>query len=473
MMRDLLAPLRGVLIFALCGILTSSLYAQTEPLKLSLHDCIRYHQESPAPSAQLEAQRQAAHATRLKAQSNFFPQVSLSGGWLYTPAKIKPFSIDLPSWLPPMPLPNIPGIPNLGSAQSWLDDKMSLELGHIFYGSLSLRQPIFAGGRIYNGVRLAKIGEQVAEYQWTIQQRGEEEQIAKTYWQAVQLQEQLKAIGQFNAMLDKTLADVSAMKDQGVVADREVVSVRINRNNAKLQEGKLREGLQALLILLKHQCRIPAEQAIELTPDFTLASQQPIDPCQPKLYSTVNPMERVELKAANLAVEAEKRRAQMALGEMLPEVGFTAQLLAMSPNPMDGFKKQFGSTWMVGVAVQIPITGIYQGVQSRTAALANQQVRQLELQDAERAIQMQNEQASRQLTEALARYAETEQIRTDAKLNLDLSTEGHKEGVVTLETLSLAQRNWLESEMQYIETFVAVRLAQLAVNVATGQPLDL
>ena len=319
---------------------------------------------------------------------------------------------------------------------------MSLELGHVFYGSLSLRQPIFASGRIYNGVRLARIGERAAEYQWTIQQRSEEEQIAKTYWQAVQLQEQLKVIAQFNDMLDKTLADVSAMKEQGVVADREVVSVRVNRNNAKLQEGKLREGLQALLILLKHQCRIPADQAIELAPDFTLASKQPIDPCQPKLYSTINPMERVEIKAANLAVEAEQRRAQMALGEMLPEVGFTAQLLTMSPNPMDGFKKQFGSTWMVGVAVQIHI-------------------------------KMQNEQASRQLTEALARYAETEQIRTDAQLNLDLSTEGHKEGVVTLETLSLAQRNWLESEMQYIETFVAVRLAQVAVNVATGQAIDL
>ncbi|EEK16353.1 hypothetical protein PORUE0001_0311 [Porphyromonas uenonis 60-3] len=203
MMRDLLASLRGALILALCGILTSSLCAQTEPLKLSLHDCIRYHQESPAPSAQLEAQRQVAHATRLKAQSNFFPQVSLSGGWLYTPAKLKPFSIDLSSWLPPMQLPKLPGVPTLSEAQSWLDDKMSLELGHIFYGSLSLRQPIFAGGRIYNGMRLAQIGEQAAEYQWTIQQRGEEEQIAKTYWQAVQLQEQLQAIGQFNAMLAK------------------------------------------------------------------------------------------------------------------------------------------------------------------------------------------------------------------------------------------------------------------------------
>ena len=85
---------------------------------------------------------------------------------------------------------------------------------------------------------------------------------------------------------------------------------------------------------------------------------------------------------------------------------------------MDGFKEQFGTTWMVGVAVQIPITGIYQGWQSRSAALASQQVRQLELQDAERAIQMQNEQASRQLTEALARYAETEQIRTDAQLKM-------------------------------------------------------
>ncbi|MFC2708449.1 MAG: TolC family protein, partial [Porphyromonas asaccharolytica] len=235
MMRDLLTPLRGLLILALSCILSSSLYAQDDALKLSLHDCIRYHQTSPVPSAQLEAQRQAAHATQLKAQSNFFPQISLSGGWLYTPAKLKPFSVDLSSWLPPMQTPNLPGVPTLGEAQSWLDDKMSLELGHVFYGSLSLRQPIFAGGRIYNGVRLARIGERAAEYQWTIQQRSEEEQIAKTYWQAVQLQEQLKAIAQFNDMLDKTLADVSAMKEQGVVADREVVSVRVNRNNAKLQ----------------------------------------------------------------------------------------------------------------------------------------------------------------------------------------------------------------------------------------------
>ena len=56
MIRDLLTSLRGVLILALSCILASSLYAQTEPLKLSLHDCMRYHQTSAVPSAQLEAQ---------------------------------------------------------------------------------------------------------------------------------------------------------------------------------------------------------------------------------------------------------------------------------------------------------------------------------------------------------------------------------------------------------------------------------
>lgn len=473
MMRSIGTQLRGLLVLALSCIICGTLYAQTEPLTLSLHDCIRYHRESPEQAAHLEAQRRGARAARLNAQSHYFPQISLSGGWLYTPAKLRPYSIDITSWMPLGSLPSLPLLPGMSDVQSWLDDKMSLELGHIFYGSVSLRQPLFAGGRIYQGVRLAQIGEQATEYQWTIQQRNEEEQIAKTYWQAVQLQEQLRAIRQFNAMLDSTLTDVSAMQEQGVVAERELVSVRVNRNNAKLQEGKLQEGLQALLILLKHQCRIPAERAIVLSPALPLVSQQPIDPCQPQLYSRFNPMERVELKAASLAVEVEERRAKMALGEMLPEVGFTAQLLGMSPDPFDGMKQQFGGTWMVGVGVQIPITGIYQGAQSRSAALASQQVRQLELQDAERAIQMQNEQASRQLTEALARYAETEQIRSDAQLNLDLSKEGHREGVVTLETLSLAQRNWLEAEMQYVETYVAVRLAQVAVNVATGLDIDL
>lgn len=143
-------------------------------------------------------------------------------------------------------------------------------------------------------------------------------------------------------------------------------------------------------------------------PDLALTSHQPTDPCQPELYSTVSPVERVELKVANLIVETEKRHAQMILGRMLPEVGFMVQLLTMSPNPMNGFKKQFGTTWMVGVAVQISTTDIYQGVQSRTAALVNQQVRRLELQDAERTIQVQSEQALRRLTEAPIRYAETE-----------------------------------------------------------------
>ena len=78
MMRALSTPLRGLLALVLSCTLTGSLFAQAEPLTLSLHDCIRYHRESPAPSAQLEAQRQAAHATRLKAQSNFFSLLYIS-----------------------------------------------------------------------------------------------------------------------------------------------------------------------------------------------------------------------------------------------------------------------------------------------------------------------------------------------------------------------------------------------------------
>ena len=184
-------------------------------------------------------------------------------------------------------------------------------------------------------------------------------------------------------------------------------------------------------------------------------------------------MERIELKAAALAVEAEERRAKMALGEMLPEIGLTGQVIAASPDPFDGFKKQFGRTWLMGIAVQIPITGIYQGAQSRTAALANQRVRQLELQDAERAVKMQCEQATHQLTEALVRYKESQQVRTDAQLNLDLSAEGYREGVISLETLSLAQRNWFDAEMQYIELLIAVHQAEVALNVATGQEIYL
>lgn len=468
------AQIRVALLLVIVCSVATPLSAQSDTLSLSLYDCIQYHRDSPEVSIQLETRRQGAQATRLKAQSNLFPQISLSGGWLYTPAKLKPYSINLGlDRLPLDWLPQIPFLPGIKSAQSWLDKLMSIEIGHVFYGAISLRQPIFAGGRIYQGVRLAQIGEQAVDYQWMIEQRNQEEQIAKTYWQAVQLQEQLQIVHQFITLLDKTLDDVTAMHEQGVVANRELVSVRVSSNSAKIQEGKLQEGLRALQILLKHQCRIPSDRKIRLGPNYTTGSQLPIGPIREQVSSTASPMERIELKAAALAVEAEERRAKMALGEMLPEIGLTGQVIAASPDPFDGFKKQFGRTWLMGIAVQIPITGIYQGAQSRTAALANQRVRQLELQDAERAVKMQCEQATHQLTEALVRYKESQQVRTDAQLNLDLSAEGYREGVISLETLSLAQRNWFDAEMQYIELLIAVHQAEVALNVATGQEIYL
>lgn len=465
---------RPLLLAILAGFLGHTiLFSQQRSLHLSLYDCISLSRQSDDAVAMHLARLRAAHMQVRRAYSGVLPQLSLSGGWLYTPARISPINFD--RWSPASLGLNSPLPASLQEFSDWvktsLQRELSYRIDHVFYGMASLRQPLFAGGRIYQGIRLAEIGEQATEYQWQIEQRKREVEIAKTYWQAVRVSEQLKLLTTFDSLLSQTLSDVSAMQDRGIVSKREIIPLRVSRNSAQLQKARLQEALEALVILLKHQSRISEEYTITLSPDLARYQLSVSDPTPTQGVKRSCAAERVELQAASLTVEAEQRKEQMAIGAMLPEVGLTATLFSINPNPLDGMKREFGTNWMIGIGVKIPLTGIYQGALDRASSLATQQLRELELKDAERAIAMQRQQAELKMISAHSGYNESLTIRQDALECLELTTTGYKEGVVTLETLSMAQKNWLDAEMQHIDMLINLCTAQVDLNAATGQEL--
>ena len=59
-------------------------------------------------------------------------------------------------------------------------------------------EPVFAGGRIYNGNKLAKLGIEAAEYQARIQEDEIRIQTESLYWQIVSLQEKIATLDQLD-----------------------------------------------------------------------------------------------------------------------------------------------------------------------------------------------------------------------------------------------------------------------------------
>ena len=77
-------------------------------------------------------------------------------------------------------------------------------------GHLTLVQPIFAGGQIYNGNQLAKIGTRAAKLQETLVETEIRKNTETYYWLIVLLKEKLKTIDEAQKQVEAIRKDVEA-----------------------------------------------------------------------------------------------------------------------------------------------------------------------------------------------------------------------------------------------------------------------
>lgn len=77
-------------------------------------------------------------------------------------------------------------------------------------GHLTLVQPIFAGGQIYNGNQLAKIGTRAAKLQETLAETEIRKNTETYYWLIVSLKEKLKTIDEAQKQVEAIRKDVEA-----------------------------------------------------------------------------------------------------------------------------------------------------------------------------------------------------------------------------------------------------------------------
>ena len=77
-------------------------------------------------------------------------------------------------------------------------------------------EPIYAGGRIRNGNKLAKLGIEAAEYQSKVKEDEVRLQTETLYWQIVALQEKRSTLDQLDRLLDTLDKDLSGAIEAGV-----------------------------------------------------------------------------------------------------------------------------------------------------------------------------------------------------------------------------------------------------------------
>ena len=136
----------------------------------------------------------AAKEQRKEAFTKYFPNISGTGLWFNANKGMAQTTLNLSE--------NIS--PELGAtlaqmfppeALAALANPISISMmknGTI--GSLMAVQPVFAGGQIINGNKLAKVGEDVSRLQMQLSENEVEKTAEQYFWQLASLQEKMKTI---------------------------------------------------------------------------------------------------------------------------------------------------------------------------------------------------------------------------------------------------------------------------------------
>ena len=200
------------------------------------------------------------------------------------------------------------------------------------YGTgVSFTQPLYAGGRIVNGNRLAELGVKAADLQYGMKERETFDQVDGKYWTVVSLQEKKKVLASAMELLDTLRRDVGAALSAGLATESDLLQVRLKQSQLKSARLQLDGGLRLAKMDLFNAIGVEyAALSSCATPDVPYIDDFVLDSGTGPLESPERfriPDEEMaasmeEMQLLEVQVEAKRLEKKMVLGETLPQVAF-------------------------------------------------------------------------------------------------------------------------------------------------------
>ena len=343
-----------------------------------------------------------------------------------------------------------------------------LDIQDVWLGNVSLVQPVFMGGKIIAYNQITKYAKELAQSMNDLKLQDVIYKTDESYWQVVSLVNKKKLADSYVSLLRKMDTDVQALIEEGVATQVDGMSVRVKLNQAEMAQTKVDNGLALSRMALAQLCGLPLEESLALA-DENIESL-PESASSTGSYSVEEAfINRQELKSLDYAVRIYKKKEKIALAEHLPSVALTANYLVTNPNSFNGFKNDFGGMFNVGVAVQVPISGWWEGTYKRNAARAETHIKQLELDDAKEKIELQVNQSVYKVNEAGKKLTASSRNKEKAEENLRHATIGFEEGVIPALNLMEAQTAWVEAQSDLIDAQIEVKLTDVYLSKALGR----
>lgn len=326
-------------------------------------------------------------------------------------------------------------------------------------GDITVTQPLFAGGQIVNGNKLAQLGVEVSRFK---QEQSEKEVLLTTevyYWQIISLNEKLKTLAIVEQLVNSLYKDVDAAVKAGVKNRNDLLQVQLRKNSVASDRLQLENGLKLSRMLLGQYVGLKAD-SLSIEP---VSFDEPASPEKLRTDHGAALLTTPEYQLLAKNVEANRLQQKITIGKYLPTVGVGASYM------YDDLMDKDNTTAMVFAKVSVPISDWWGG----SHAIKKQKFQTMMAQNEQRnnsdllLIQMQK--LWNDVEESYKQVKLAEESVVTATENVRLNTNYYQAGTTTLSDLLDSQLLLQQSRNQHTDAYTQYLIKQTQYLQATGR----
>ena len=397
----------------------------------TLDECINEAVKNNLTLRNADNQIEISGEQRKEAFTKYFPTVSATGGGF---------------------------ISNRGLLQMDMGGQsMSLAKNGIGAGVTAM-QPIFAGGQIINGNKMAKVGEDVSRLQRNLSENEIRLNAENYYWQAVMLKEKLKTLDQVDKQLVSVEKDAQAAVDAGIRNRNDLLQVRLRKNETRTSRIQVENSLHTICDMLA-QVMGHAGEAIDVQSSLSAPESTQQYYLSPESALT----QTNEYQLLDKQIEANKLQYKLSVGKNMPSVAVGAGYLYN--NVMD--KSQNNLIGMLTVSV--PISSWWGGSHDMKRQKIQIASSLNDKQDKSELLMVKMRKAWNDMNDAFKQVDIAKESIAQSEENLRLNTDYYQAGTSTISDLLDAQTLYQQSRDKYVESITNYEVKKREYLQATGR----
>ena len=344
---------------------------------------------------------------------------------------------------------------------AWLP--LNVSLSGAYVAGITMEQPVYAGGKISAGNKMADIGIEMAGENLTLQQMNTLEEADKAYWTYISVSEKVKLTQQAVAMLDEIVQKARNAHEVGLANRNDLLKAQVEYNSARLNLQKAQNGMELSRMDLCRVTGLPFDTEIN-APDTLFQTS-----IRTETFMNIEPVEqRPEYRLMQKNISLQEENIRLVKADFMPVAGIQAGYNHIGGIEFSG--TNFSNTSLnVLASVKIPLFHWGEGMKKIHAAKIDKEISQLEMEKNKQLLQLEMEQARLNLRLAGERIRMNESALEQAEENLRVARDTYEVGMETITGYLMAQTQWHQARSEWIDSKTDFKIKETAWLKVTGR----